>query len=82
MKESPYALKDIKNEKLVQALSILQEVKMTNILFNEFPHPELVKRFTEIIQFLVVSGAFKVEDADLILSCYKSKPFDRYLFHQ
>lgn len=71
--ENQYKIKNPENELIKSALNSVKEIKLISIIFNDFPHPELIKKSYEIIRFLTICDQFTNSDAELIISCYKKQ---------
>ena len=79
MKESPYSVKEKFADRAKLAVKTLRDMEILNILFNEFPHPELIRHSYDIIRLLIICREFNRNDLTTILSCYLSKGKSRIL---
>lgn len=70
VKESPFGVKEKCAERVRQAIRTLRDVGIINILFSEFPHPELIRRSWDIVRLMILAKDFRKEDYSTILSCY------------
>eukprot|EP00831_Metopus_contortus_P015414 TRINITY_DN16403_c0_g1_i1.p1 TRINITY_DN16403_c0_g1~~TRINITY_DN16403_c0_g1_i1.p1 ORF type:complete len:352 (-),score=77.50 TRINITY_DN16403_c0_g1_i1:49-1104(-) len=57
-------------EQAAKFIHTIQEYKIIEMVFNDFPHPELIRRSSEIVKILLVSNNLQDKDISLIKSCF------------
>lgn len=81
VQHTPYEIKEPKGEQLTNAVKLLKDVDIINLLFKEFPHPELIKKAPELIRLLVLCNEFTLANTQTIIACYKgtfTKPVESH----